>query len=202
MLCLGLLVGLVGNPAVLGRLAPDWYQRHITGAAEQRQAYDDAAQNFAILNKTVPVKIHDLSAQIDALRQTGVSEAALGEKTREIDTRRERLNDAQIRCAQAQAAYDDARAAHAARFDGLLHALVLACLVVMVLETLIDPAATGPYLRWRGNLASVRYACMAAWIALALAQPQLLLSVSFALVLLLLAVGLAVVAIPLRRAAS
>ena len=127
-----------------------------------------------------------------------MSAAAIEDKTDQAERLRLELNNSQIQCATTQTAYEKALTDHAEHYAGILNALVLACLAVMVIETLIDPAATGYFLRLRGSLAGVRYACMAAWSALMIAQPPP--ATPLLLVALILAVGLAVALLPLRRA--
>jgi len=200
VLCIGVLAGILCGPGVQNHIAPARYERFFVGAADEHRQFVNAHEDMLKLEALIPPQLQALDAQIDALRHSGVSEAAVQEQTDRAKSLRQDLHNALLREAINQSAYAKALADYAAYFAGLLNALVLVCLAVMVLETLIDPAAPPPFLRLRGSLASIRYACMAAWVGLVIAQPQPLHAVPLLLVLLLLLVGLVIALVPFRRA--
>jgi hypothetical protein len=183
LLAVGIFVGVLLGPAVLGRLAPRAYQDMFIG----RSAAD---KKLELLESTYE---EDLRKIQEGLR--GATEVALTEALakRETEHRQARLP------LQAQVELD--RKAHAQRVAGWMTALIVAVAAFMVIEVVIEPAGSAVRASWRGRVASVRYALIATWAALLLAQPALLLQVPVLFLLLVIAVAVAASAIPLGRAA-
>ena len=89
-------------------------------------------------------------------------------------------------------------AAHLSLLRARAMALMFAMIVIMVLETFVSPRNR----LLRGRLASTRYALCAIWIAIVLAQPQLLAAIPFIFVMLLVVVGITAALVPLGKWSS
>lgn len=166
MLAAAVVLGVLLSGAVLGRLAPEAYDRLFigSGGADEQVAQLDA----------------QAAQQFDRLKATGVSSAALTEKLQQHLT--------QTFSIRAEARRE--RLARQAMFDGWMAALVLAVVLVMGAELAVRP---GPLAT---RLVQARYGLIAIWIVLALARPDWLSGVGWLALLVLLAGVAAVVALP------
>ena len=176
----GLLLGILLGPAVLGRVAPDTYAAWFTGAGE-------AAAEVRAFDA-------DTAEGLQRLAATGVTDIAIEEYLAE-------------RAAELQASPAFARATieaklHEQAWAGRLLALVLAVVVVMVLEAWVGPtprngrASVSPAL---GRLVTIRYALIALWLMLALASPGTLLDTPWVFVATLLVIAMVVGLVPLGK---
>lgn len=172
LLGVGLLLGILLGPAVLGRVAPETYAAWFTGAGE-------AAAEIRAFNE-------DTAEGLERLIATGVSDIAIDEYIAERDAERQFLP------AFGRAVIEQNQ--HEKAWAGRLLALVLTVVVVMGLEAWVGPtprdgrAVVPPAL---GRLVTIRYALIALWLMLALASPAALLGapwVFFAMVLLVVMV--------------
>ncbi|MEX0774269.1 MAG: hypothetical protein WD042_01005 [Phycisphaeraceae bacterium] len=176
MLIVGIVIGFVLSPWVLGRWNAQLYDHWFVGSGPGKaQLAQFDAQTAAML-----------------AGMSGASPEAAQEKAQQRELQRQAIMQLQMQPAQQ---------AHTQYLAGLRASLLLVMALIMILETLIDPAApadAGPA-RYRGRLATIRYACLSAWLALLIAAPTTLLSVSplFVILALLLALGFAIV--PLGR---
>ena len=128
------------------------------------------------------------------LAATGVTEIAV----RELEQQREKERDLLKNRQEGERRDLEGRWAKAMlRWPALATSLLLAVVGLMILEALIDPAATTGLGARRGQLASARYALIALWIATLLAQPQVLRSVNIVFVGVLLAFALVLVFMPM-----
>lgn len=169
----GVLLGVILGPAVLGRFAPEQYDRLFVGAIAAAQRRDAVIDKMTIANKIV-----------QDMKDVKVTDVAITEKQAEL----QKDIDAELAAANAEAAE------FRSRVTGRATALILAVLAIMVIEA-TTPA--GSFLA--GRLTTVRYALLALWVALLIAQPGMLtnLPVGFAAALVLIGIGAAVV--PLGR---
>lgn len=87
----------------------------------------------------------------------------------------------------------DMRATHFDRLRSILTTLVLAIMAIMILETLVTPGAVP------SRLTAARYALIAVWLAIVLAQPRLLQVASVTFVSLLVVVVALATFLPLRK---
>jgi hypothetical protein len=171
ILAVGVLLGLLLGPAVLGRLHAPTYQRLFVGHDRALQAQlDDATATYL-----------DNRERLKAIDVTPV----------EIDA----LDDRHVQ--QVEPIVADIAAARLRHADGLMQllgAMVIAVLAVMVLEAVVPSAK-------QAGLTTARYAILAMWAAIALAQPGLFARVPLLFTALLLAVAVAAAMVPLRRRA-
>ncbi|MCX5662533.1 MAG: hypothetical protein NTW19_22860 [Planctomycetota bacterium] len=168
ILIAGLCLGLLLCPGILGRLAPETYERWFVGGSRQRQA-------LALVEK-------EAEEGRQALAQVGASPMALTEFEQK---ERPKL-------ALMQAEFQQAQADHLTRLNGMLASLTLALAAVMVLESLVDPSAQ----HVRSRLTSGRYVVLGLWAALALARPALLRSASPVVVALAVAAVVLLLLLP------
>ena len=185
LLITGILAGLILGPNVLGQFLPGIYDKVFLGSL-------DAQVQSDIFEQDTEQQRTQLNARLKA---TGVTEDAIAEAIAELVAQRE---------TQAAAHRDAIIVARAQRLDFLrdrLTTLVLATLAIMILETVLAPGGVGSARanRTLSRLATIRFAFMAVWIALIMAQPALLRSVPIVFAALLVAVGLAAAFVPLSK---
>lgn len=148
LLILGIALGVVLGPAVLGRLSPAWYDTLFIGAAEITQELTNQQQRQDQL--------------IEQMQATG-DEAALATLTAELSGR------ASQRRAELQQQLRD-RADRPLRW---LLGLALAIAVVMVVEALLEPGHVLGRV-----LMTARYLLLSAMLALLLARSSLVQQIS------------------------
>lgn len=179
LLVAGVVLGILIGPAVLGRAAPQWYDRVFVGGGEVAAELEAAEAA--------------LSEELRRLEASGVSGVAL----------REHENQAMQQMLPLHVREAAQRAQREGELMGWMTALIVATLIVMVLESLISPrpmtggsprAVVTPAV---GRLITVRYALLAVWIILALARPALLQNLPVIFTVLLVAVAMAAAFIPL-----
>ncbi len=169
LLIVGIVLGILLGPAVLGRVSNGLYQKLMVAGAAQQQALDQFDS--------------DTVTKLKNLASTGVTPVAVDELARKRKAERKPLEQA----LQGAQFTQEARNA----------AVLLAILALMVFEAMLDPASIRGLARWRGQLATARYALMALWLALLLADPTALEHVNILFVVLLVALGLGVALAPL-----
>lgn len=177
LLVAGILLGVLMGPAVLGRLAPSIYEDAFVGGADlARQLREDQALT---------------QEQAETLDQIGVTDAAIPEQ----------ILQRQQQEVVLQAQLQQAKREHHASLTGWTTALMLAVIAVMMLEALLGPETkagtptqVSPSL---GRLVAARYALTAVWIAIVIAQPQLLAALPIVFAGLLIVVALGVALVPL-----
>jgi hypothetical protein len=171
LLILGLLAGFALGPGILGSLAPDLYDRLFVGSGPGLQQVQQVETERLQLRQK--------------LIDTGVTDTAVQEFDRQTAAQlRDTIGPVML-----------ARQQHRQQLDARLHALLLAVLAVVVLEALLPPAAADH----RARLATARYALLALWLAITLAEPSALNRVSLLFVALVIAVALVAALVPLRR---
>ncbi len=169
LLIVGLLVGLILGP-ILSRLRPDLHTDAFVGGRQQ-------AQLLVALDQR-----HQEQAQ--RLAATGVTPAAIEELRQSVE--RERLPLLALGEQEQRRKLDN--------LSALALTLALAFAAVMIVEAVIDPARAVA----RANLATGRYALLAALLALLLVQPRLVAGVSPLFLLLLILLTLAACLVPLK----
>lgn len=174
LLVVGLVVGMVLSPWVLGNISPETYQRWIAGTGQQVQKLRDLER--------------DQADRLERLQDTGVSSSAVAELERELN--REFQAQAQQIALEAQEQVDWLRE------RGL--AIWLAILVLMACEALFSDVSR-PLVR---RLTTGRYALIAVWLGMALAQPAMLRGVPVLFALLLIAVVIIMAIIPMPKRGS
>jgi len=142
LIVVGIIVGTLMGPYVLGQIAPDFFHTYISGQADAIRAYHLAADESA--------------EQMQRLLDTGVSVEAVTEA-------QERINlELQVKHQAIQAAEQD----HNAWLQTRVHAIWIAVALLMVIESLLGE--TRP--RVAARLSSGRYALIAVWHRLGTAQ--------------------------------
>lgn len=183
ILATGVLLGVILGPAVLGRVAPALYDKMFVGAIAAGQRQEEIAKK----RDAVIDKMSLMNKIVQDLKDVKVTDVAIAEKEAEFKPQ----IDAAV--AEANAAAEAAAVENAAFRAGVTAratALILAVLAIMVIEA-ITPA--GSFLA--GRLTTVRYALLALWVALLIAQPGMLrsLPIGFTAALVIVGVGAAVV---------
>ena len=179
LLLAGIALGLLLGPAVLGKVAPQTYQRWFVGGDEAKAALD------AFDAETEQMR-HQLA-------QTGVTPAAIDE----FVAQRKRESLPQL------AGYELQRTEHEKWLSSRMLGLMLAAILIMILEALYAPrpradgSAQVPVAL--GRLITIRYALIAVWIVLALAAPAMLYQTPLLFIALALAVALLVGFMPLGK---
>lgn len=179
LLVAGVLLGVVLSPLVLGQLAPGAYDALFRGGGEAWATVAEADR--------------EIDAQLRELEATGVTDVALAEhRARRIEeTLPQRLEAMQARWQREMT------------IAGWMTALVLAAAATMAIEAVVSPSPRdGRALAvpaTLGRLATVRYALLAVWLALAIAQPTLLQRMPLAFLVGVLVVALAAGLVPLGR---
>ncbi|MCE9589961.1 MAG: hypothetical protein K8S99_05495 [Planctomycetes bacterium] len=169
----GVVLGVLLGPAVLGRVAPETYDNWFVGVGSYQEELDR-------LNT-------GLRDELKGIEASGATEVAVTEK---VKANQGRLIELQNRLQQAQLD-------HTLWMRGRSTALILAALVLMVIESMLDAGSA-----MRGRLVSGRYAVTAMWLALLLAQPSQLKSLPLLFIGLLVVVVLAVSSLPMGRRAA
>lgn len=184
ILILGLIVGLVISPWLMGRFLDDVsYQRWYLGGGEAVTAYQEFMKTHVVETRAKDDEL------LDRLKSTGVTKEA-------VDEMRANLQD-EAR-ATWQPYYDAAtveREAHAAWQRGLMVALVVAVIVIMLIEPVFE--MQGPMSAIRRRLVTARYGLVAVWIAFALGRPHAMQGISWGFAVMLIAVILAATVLPL-----
>jgi len=178
----GVIVGLLLSGAVLGNLAPSWYEHMFVG---------DVAELREDLNELKA----EQREQLRNLEGTGVTRAAVQEKLAQFEAETNVLRQKIVA----------AQKAHQRSLLDRMTALVLAILAVMVLEAIVSPPPQrGAVLvpRAVSRLVTVRYALISVWIAMAVAQPAILRGVPMVFTALVIIVALVIAFIPLGKRAE
>jgi len=167
MLAVGLALGLLLSPAVLGQFAP--------------QAYN-ALFDAGPLPAELAASQASMQQAIERLAQSGATGVSLEEyQLQRSDQLRQQ--------AYLQHAIDALRDAQA---FGWVMALMAPLVALMIIEPICTPAG-----RAASRLATARFALAAAWLALVMARPTLLTRMPIALVGGLLLISLCVSFVPL-----
>ncbi len=148
VLVVGLLVGVVLGPGVLGQVWPWAYDQLFVGSGPARS-------ELVTYEKTN----HDI---LKRMEQSGATAEAVTEKRTMIESGRVPL-EAQILLSQKQ---------HRDWLRGRSAALVLAVLVLMVIEAMLGSMQGAALQRLRHRLTTARYALMAVWVMVLLAEPS------------------------------
>ena len=175
---------------MLGNVNPDVYARHFTPVRDvyvQQRAFMER-----VFGRRMEATFEQL-ATIQTMRDTGVSEEAVNEKMQSFGFNLEEVDPELF---EAGAKLDEQIAA-AHRAEGVRLALVIALAVIMVLEAVLGDMSPQ---RVRA-LSFARYALLAVWLAMLIAQPALLRELPgvFALLLIVVAVGAAFVPMGKRQ---
>jgi hypothetical protein len=168
VLIAGLLLGVLLSPGVLGRIAPQTWERFFLDPVTAQQD----------LIRFVEQSEANRAQVRHQLREIGVTDVAMIEFDEQDRRQRAQLEQ------RIQRAWFN---------HGRMIALIFALGIIMVLECIATAPATA------ARLASVRYAMLALWLALLLAQPAMARFVSMLFVALLVVVALAASFVPLGR---
>lgn len=179
LLVAGIVLGVLLGPAVLGRALPGVYRDTFVGGGD--------------LAKQIDEQQAESDARLQALTETGVTEAAIDEQGL--------LLGQQVAVLRAQ--MEQAQRDKLNELSGWAAALMLAVIAVMMIESLVSPeiseggkAPVSPVL---GRLITARYALAAMWIALMLAQPKLLAQLPIVFLALVIVVALGSALLPLGK---
>lgn len=185
LIVVGIVLGVLAGPGVLGRFAPDVHRDLFGGlTAEQSQLLDGKLQDHR----------DQMLDQLKRLEGTGVSK----------DRVQERLDEFKIEEDAIRA--DIARQTQSARLQGvlpMLMAVMLGVVAVVLLESVLGPQVDkrgrAVVLPLHGRLVTVRYGLLAVWTMLVLAQPAALLAMNPVFAIALVAVALVVGLVPLGK---
>lgn len=178
LIVIGLALGVLLGPGVLGRVSPEWYDRFFVGDASLQTA-QQAVEEF---NK----KSEETAALRSRLRETGVTVDALTEFEKRNQPMLEALRQG------VDGAFKD-RERRQERLRGAATGLVLAIAGLMVLEVLAGESERARRIAWG------RYAVMGLWVTVITAQPALLRSVSVGLAAGVVVMVLLVASMPMGR---
>lgn len=212
----GLIVGVLCSSAVLGRLAPSWYDGLFVGSGAQ------AMQQAQHARERIKSVQQDQARTLATLKSTGVTGVAVEAATGRFS---KQLMEVQVPLALARRKVTTNRQQYAATLGQRMTALILVMLIIMVLESLVAPEAppelpeapqppevaegggaaaharavrrTAVVPAALGRLVTIRYALAAIWIGMAIARPSLLLQTPIIFAALLLLVALFVGFVPL-----
>lgn len=176
LIVVGIVLGVLLGPAVMGRVSPATYNKLFRGGVSEQlaiQKYDSEQEKLR-----------------ERLSNSGATEGVALEEFN-ARPRDERI----VLLANLQ----KAQQAHRSGMMGRNVAIILALLALMLVETLVDPSQ----LAIRGRLATARYALLAIWLALMLAAPSQFLAVprTFLAGLVIMALVAALVPMGRRKAA-
>ena len=169
VLTVGLLAGLVLGPGVLGWVHAGSYDRLFVGVG-------------SALHEQLRESATTYAVSRDRLAATGVTGEALDE------LEQQHLAEVQPIAAEIAGRYE----ARLALLRSIMSATVIAVLAVMVIEAVVTPSR-------QAGLATARYALLAVWVAVALAQPRLVADLPVVLTAGLIVVALAAGLMPLGR---
>ncbi len=148
VLLVGVLVGVLLGPGVLGQVWPWAYDQLFIGSGPARSelaAYEKTNQDV-----------------LTRLEQSGATAEAVTEKRLLMESQRLPM-EAQMLVSQKQ---------HRDWLRGRSAALVAAVLVLMVIEAMLGSMQGPTWQRLRHRLTTARYAIMAVWVAVLLAEPS------------------------------
>jgi len=198
LLVLGLLVGLLLSEWCLGRLSFETYERMFVGGQEARINKDMA-------KATLKKKMQKLESDLEQRKQRIIelkSESVMDQFIEQANTERIALAEKhrsevdRYRLEQEHLVRE-----HATWYQRLLTGLIMVIAVMMILETLLDPDHSDFTTMLQGRFSTVRYAVMAGWLALFLAQPEAFSShkINLGFFILLLVVAIAAAMAPLGK---
>lgn len=213
MIVAGIVLGVVLGPAVLGKVVPNLYDRAFVGSGDTTEldaAVDarDAFYNDADTRNATRQRIIDQHRLI--MDDGDSAEVAMEEQLVALSNRFADEEEAlKLGVVIAEQPVNGRRDAHAQRLAGLATTLLLALCIAFAVESIMGPP-TGE--RGRAvelpaalaRLVTVRYALIAIWVALMLAQPAPLKQVANHLPFAALLVAVIIVAgfVPLGKRAS
>jgi len=174
LLVIGLAVGMILSPWVMGNVSPEIYQRYIAGVGPQVQQLHAMERDHA--------------DRLQRLMNTGVTPDAVDELQTRLNREFQAQSQVLVETAQQQIVW--------LRQRGM--AIWLAVLVLMAVEALLSDTSRSIVRR----LTTGRYALIAVWLAMVLAQPAMLAGVPVLFALLLIAAVVACAVVPLPRKQS
>jgi lipopolysaccharide export LptBFGC system permease protein LptF len=192
LIIFGIVAGVVAGPWVFGRLAPRQYDKLFVGTYDAQRIFKadwDALADFD----------EQTRRQLDspALKAATPEARQSHEQARAI----ERL-DIEIAMLQSDVRLRITEEHHRRAIHGYMLALLLTVLVLMVLETFLDPHATGRPRAIRNRLAAARYAAFGLWLALVIAAPAGLAAIPLPFLALAIVVALAAALVPMPQRRS
>ncbi|MDP6153237.1 MAG: hypothetical protein QF785_07665 [Phycisphaeraceae bacterium] len=169
VLMAGVVIGVVAGPVHV-RVAPGSYDRLLRGGGVERS------------------ELKRIDGELDAWRKrieaTGATDSALDPREFHDMQRRDELAKALSTAERGQRR----------QLDALSLAILLVLVLVMMLETLLRPEQQHA----RERFTAIRYALVAAWIALTLARPSMLRDLNVAFLTLLVVVTALAAWVPLK----
>lgn len=211
MLVLGVVLGVLLGPAVMGRLAPDLYDPMFLGSGDITTLQEAQAELDRFLNDadTRQARIDDILKQAQAL---GKGDSAQISTEEQIFALTNAFAEEQ---ASLQANIDAARVpilanqqAHRDKLSGMATMMLLIIVIIFAAESILSPhrdeleqgkITLPPAL---SRLITIRYGLAAGWLMLMLAQPAWLKGIDLAFGGLLLGVVLVVGLVPLGKQAE
>lgn len=189
----GITAGLILSQWGLGRFNPDAYAKIFVGAHDARMSFIEQVKKRVDKMKDIEerrVKVEATGSESAMADFNARAERELDEVTTPIDTLKTEMKVLERD--------------HAAMLQNYSSALLLVVVVMMILETLFDESSGGYVGTLRGKFTSIRYAVIAVWLAVFIAQPMLIRDVPlmFFVLLLLVAVGAGLVPLGKRGASD
>ncbi len=208
MIVAGILLGVLLSPAALGRLAPDVYDRVFIGSGDLTEfnAARDALQAFDSDSPEREKLLDDIIRQYAAVGDPGDSVmTARDEQIAQINNRFADERAARVAdLLSAEGPVVLRREEHAKKLQGIATTLLLALAIVFAVESILGPPTDQRRRRvvlppTLGRLVTIRYALIAGWLLLMLAQPASLRQISPAFGITLVAVVLVAGLVPLGK---
>jgi len=185
IIAIGVLVGILLGPGVLGRLAPSVYATIFIGDQAVAEKIEQARETHR----------QQVIEDLERLELTEVSPEAVEEYQARADA------ELQAELAQLGAEAMAARQVRADRLDGLRRALILTLVLVMLLESVHATSARRRATPRDGErltgIVAARYVLIAGWLTLFLAQPRMLSTTPWGLWVILAGISLLAALVPL-----
>lgn len=209
MLVAGVVLGVILGPAVLGRLAPTFYDPMFVGSGDTAdlQAAEAELDSFVNDEDRRIEEINKVMAQFERIDGANDSMAVaqaeqLTALTHHFADQEQARRDAVV---QAAGVIEARKQTHLAKLSGMATAMLLLVVMLFAGESILSPqrdeieqgkANIPPAL---ARLVTIRYALMAGWLMLMLAQPAWLRGIDPIFGGLLLAVVLLAGLVPLGK---
>jgi len=208
MLVVGVVLGVLLGPAVLGRLAPQAYDQMFLGSGDMNQLQEARAQLDQFLNDE-DARMARIQAILEQAEVLGEGDSAHAATQQQITALTNAFADEQARLEQnietARVPILARQQQHREKLQGMATMMLLLIILILAAEAILSPqrdeletgkAKLPPAL---SRLITIRYGLAAGWLMLMLAQPVWLKNIDLVFGGLLLAIVLLEGLIPLGK---